>query len=80
MYLEEIGAALVALGISCIPLVLVIRAERDRGWSVPGIIAAVVMAVVQLFAQKGGLSSIILGIVMFSSLAYYVAERLTRKG
>lgn len=79
MYFEEIGAALVALGISCIPLVLVIRAERDRGWSVPGIIAAVVMAVVQLFAQKGGLSSIILGIVMFSSLAYYVAERLTRK-
>lgn len=78
IFVQDISANLFAFVIACVPLILVIRAEWNRPWSVPGIIAAAALAVLNFFAQEN-IAAFITSSMMFCSLAYYVAERVTRK-
>lgn len=76
--MDSIGTNVVTLIFGIIPLLIVIAAERKRPFSWPGAVAAGLMMGVSFLANGICIGAFASGL-MIGSIAYYIAERVTRK-
>ena len=76
--IDSIGTNFVTLICGFIPLLMVIAAERNRPFSWPGAVAAGLMMAVSFLANGICMGAFAAGL-MVGSIAYYIAERVTRK-
>ena len=76
--IDSIGTNFVTLICGFIPLLIVIAAERNRPFSWPGAVAAGLMMAVSFLANGICMGAFAAGL-MVGSIAYYIAERVTRK-
>ncbi len=80
MFLEDIGAELISLGICCIPFFLIYRVERKRPINTCGTVAAIVIIVLAFFRNSKDIPTAFSISIILGPIVYYIVERMTRKG